>query len=394
VFEAAVRCRSLVALRCRGPLHFYSGRGLDDDDPRLIVIAPRLAASEARARLGNLERVHRLLANDRIPAVIDAAVDDDMPWVALACDAIADGDHIGDYIRETGDRPKHHVGTGLIAWLMETFAAIHRITDPKNGAPVCLGAMARGNVMFAPSGRIWLVGCGGGALDEACVAPEVACGGTPTPGADVYAVMMFMRGQMGLTEMLPIAQRIFAGQPLPEDAAAAQRVMAAVSILSMPPTQRPAMSEALAHAMETWRMFGFAPDTAAFSAFVARALAAEPERLADHPVRDTASIRVGLDGEWIETPNGIRHSLRARRPLRRVLHALAYARRDRSGCALTVDELLQAGWPGETPLAEAGSNRVYVAISTLRQLGLAELIQRWDGGYRLDPHVPLVVDQA
>jgi hypothetical protein len=334
-----------------------------------------------------------LLAGDRIPAVIDAAADDAMPWVALACDAIADGDHIGDYIRETGDRPKHHVGTGLIAWLMETFAAIHCITDPKNGAglPRCDGArqpdVRAERQDLAGRLRRWCarrsVRCARG-----CVWRRTDTRCRCLRGNDVYA------GQTGLTEMLPIAQRIFAGQPLPEDAVAAQRVMAAVSILSMPPTQRPAMSEALTHAMETWRMFGFAPDTAAFSAFVARALATEPERLADHPARDTASIRVGLDGEWIETPNGIRHSLRARRPLRRVLYALAYARRDRSGCALTVDELLQAGWPGETPLAEAGSNRVYVAISTLRQLGLGDLIQRWDGGYRLDPHVPLVVDQT
>jgi hypothetical protein len=86
------------------------------------------------------------------------------------------------------------------------------------------------------------------------------------------------------------------------------------------------------------------------------------------------------------------HSLRARRSLRRVLIALAEARRDRSGLPLTVDDLLQAGWPGETPLPEAGSNRVYVAISALRQLGLNEILQRWDGGYRLDPATAVQLD--
>jgi len=159
----------------------------------------------------------------------------------------------------------------------------------------------------------------------------------------------------------------------------------------MPPHARPTMTVALAEAMKAWRLFGFAPDVAAFSAFVARALAAEPERLADRMDRDT-TIRVGRAGEWLETPNGMRHSLRARRALRRVLHALAEARRDRAGTALVVDELLQAGWPGEAPLPQAGSNRVYVAISTLRQLGLGELLQRSDGGYRLDPLVPLQLE--
>jgi hypothetical protein len=30
---------------------------------------------------------------------------------------------------------------------------------------------------------------------------------------------------------------------------------------------------------------------------------------------------------------------------------------------------------------------VYVAIATLRQLGLSHFLQRWDGGYRLDPTI-------
>jgi hypothetical protein len=379
-----------VALRCRGPLHFYSGRG-PDDESLLVVNAPRLGTTEARARLGNLARIHRLLAGDRIPAVVDVALDAPTPWVSLACDAIGDADHVADYVRETGDRPKHHVGTGLIVWMMETFAAIHRVIDPETGNPVCFGAVARGNLMFSRGGRIWLVGVGGGPLDEACVAPEVACGGPPTPGADVYAVTMFMRGQISMIEMLPIAQRIFAGTPLPDDMEAARHVMQAVSILTMPPHARPTMTSALAAAMEAWRLFGFVPDVSAFSAFVARALTAGPERLADRSDRD-AAIRIGREGEWLETPNGMRHSLRARRPLRRVLQALAEARRDRAGSVLTVDELLQAGWPGETPLPEAGSNRVYVAISTLRQLGLGDLLQRSDGGYRLDPAIPLQLD--
>jgi hypothetical protein len=70
-----------------------------------------------------------------------------------------------------------------------------------------------------------------------------------------------------------------------------------------------------------------------------------------------------------------------------MLLALAEARRDRPGDAIDVEALLEAAWPGENPLPEAGINRVYVAISTLRKLGLSDVLQRWDGGYRLDPNV-------
>jgi hypothetical protein len=77
-----------------------------------------------------------------------------------------------------------------------------------------------------------------------------------------------------------------------------------------------------------------------------------------------------------------------------VLVALAEAQTLRAGAALTVDDLLTAGWPGERPLPEAANNRVWVTISTLRKLGLGEVLQRWDGGYRLDPAVPCHFEAA
>jgi hypothetical protein len=53
--------------------------------------------------------------------------------------------------------------------------------------------------------------------------------------------------------------------------------------------------------------------------------------------------------------------------------------------ALPWDALLAAGWPGERVSAEAGMQRVRVAVSTLRKLGLAAVIETVEGGYRLDP---------
>jgi hypothetical protein len=44
-------------------------------------------------------------------------------------------------------------------------------------------------------------------------------------------------------------------------------------------------------------------------------------------------------------------------------------------------------------LPEAGASRVYVAVATLRRMGLSALV-RIDDGYRLDPSVPVVVAQA
>ena len=46
-------------------------------------------------------------------------------------------------------------------------------------------------------------------------------------------------------------------------------------------------------------------------------------------------------------------------------------------------ELLRAGWPGERVVARAGANRVYNALATLRSIGLRDVIERVDSGYRI-----------
>lgn len=80
----------------------------------------------------------------------------------------------------------------------------------------------------------------------------------------------------------------------------------------------------------------------------------------------------------------------ARRPtLRRVLEALVAKRLEAPGEALAWDTLLEAGWPGQKVGAESGVHRVRVAVSTLRKLGLADVIETVDEGYRLAPDVPL-----
>ena len=69
---------------------------------------------------------------------------------------------------------------------------------------------------------------------------------------------------------------------------------------------------------------------------------------------------------------------------------LADKRESEPGVALSLDDLLCAGWPGERVLAEAGASRVYTAIGTLRRMGLKPTLLRRDDGYLLDPELELV----
>jgi hypothetical protein len=384
------RYRSLVPIRCRGPLHLHSARDPESKRLQVVVTAPGLPLKEARLVLGNLARVHRLVAGGPIPGVAHEALDAPTPWVALDCDAVVDLEYLSEVIAQGGDRPTFERASVIGQTLMEAMSKVHRARDPETGRPVCLGSWSPANLLFSAAGQLSIVGFGAGPLAGACLAPEVASGAPPTPGADVYALVLFLRAHAGLVRLPPVFRRVFSGRSLASDAKLALLlVWSNLKILAAPPAQRPDMTVLLAQAQNLWRLLDFLPDAAGFSAWVARAVGAGlAGRLAASRPPSTARILLGRDAEWVQGPGGVRHELGARRPLRRLLLALAEARCHRPGAPVTVDELLRAGWPGESPLPEAGRNRVYVAVSALRNLGLGALLQRWDTGYRLDPGVP------
>ena len=105
----------------------------------------------------------------------------------------------------------------------------------------------------------------------------------------------------------------------------------------------------------------------------------------DHSLGET--VVLAADGMWFQVPGGEKTSLENRVAPRRILGALVAARR--ATRALTMDDLLEAGWPDERVIRSAGANRVYVAIATLRKLGLGRVLMSGKDGYRLDPDVPV-----
>ena len=61
-----------------------------------------------------------------------------------------------------------------------------------------------------------------------------------------------------------------------------------------------------------------------------------------------------------------------------------------AGEVVTKEELLEAAWPGERVLPAAGAHRVRVAVSTLRKLGLKDVIKTVPEGYLLAAEVETV----
>ncbi|MBI4508253.1 MAG: protein kinase [Deltaproteobacteria bacterium] len=104
------------------------------------------------------------------------------------------------------------------------------------------------------------------------------------------------------------------------------------------------------------------------------------------------TLLITPDGSSFCLPHGEWVCLERRKPLQRLLRALARHRCDRPGSAISPSHLIEVGWPGELLLPKAAVNRMYVAISTLRSLGLGDLLERHGSGYRLSPRIPVRVE--
>jgi hypothetical protein len=106
---------------------------------------------------------------------------------------------------------------------------------------------------------------------------------------------------------------------------------------------------------------------------------------------DVQALVVHTDGLRAVLPDGSPVDLTRHALLGRILWRLAEARQSDPGEPLDTEAVLEAGWPGDRILPDAAKNRVYVAINRLRRAGLADLLQTRDGGYLLDPSVPVLL---
>lgn len=97
------------------------------------------------------------------------------------------------------------------------------------------------------------------------------------------------------------------------------------------------------------------------------------------------TILVAHDASWMSVDFGERVSLASSPVLRSLLAALAerHLRSPRAVCPRP--ELLEAAWPGVRLRPSVLRNRLNVALSKLRKLGLGELLEHAEDGYRFAP---------
>lgn len=114
-----------------------------------------------------------------------------------------------------------------------------------------------------------------------------------------------------------------------------------------------------------------------------------------HRVRESVRARlaqqafvVASDGSWFKPPGAEMISLAARPVLHALLRELLRGRLDSSAGAVSRDQLVRAIWPDERSSRGSMGNRLSVAISTLRTLGLRAIVAT-PGGVGLDASVTI-----
>jgi DNA-binding response OmpR family regulator len=113
------------------------------------------------------------------------------------------------------------------------------------------------------------------------------------------------------------------------------------------------------------------------AARVAASVAREAQRRGHSSLR----LRVHRQGLWFQVSREPPVSLEKHAILRRLLVELAQAHS--AGRVISRHELVVRGWPDERVLEGPANNRIKVALSQLRRLGLADVLETAPGGYRL-----------
>ncbi len=106
---------------------------------------------------------------------------------------------------------------------------------------------------------------------------------------------------------------------------------------------------------------------------------------------DGDALVVSEDGAWFQPPGGPRVDIARRAVHRRLLMELVRRRMTAPGEALGATDLISAGWPGERLPAATATNRLHVALASLRASGLRGVLKRAQDGYALDERVRVLV---
>ena len=139
------------------------------------------------------------------------------------------------------------------------------------------------------------------------------------------------------------------------------------------------------HATMDQRREGTSPMWAVLLGWLERTIRRLQESAGEERSSEAPHLRVGVGATSFQFDDGEEVDLSRRSSLRRILKALVDHKSQQAGQSLSIGELFEVGWPGETIQQESVQTRVYWAIYTLRKLGLESVLLTGGDGYMLSP---------
>ncbi|MEM9692629.1 MAG: hypothetical protein AAGA56_08795 [Myxococcota bacterium] len=354
-------------------------------DPRPAVL---LLVEDGFDR-GHLEAIAEAHDAVKSPCVAPLLAFDRDRGLLFDCAAEADLERVVDAAQPSGVRLGFGGAVAFSDLLLDTLQAAHT-TDP----PHCMGALAWRNILIDADGGCWLFGLGHNfllkdgaarwlAAPGVAIPAGVALGAPASPAADASAHFALIRTLLPWVELYGGFSAAIEGRP----DGGARRMAEHLSRLSGDLQARP-LGEGIvdiATLRQRYRAVRAldpsmpAADERSLRAFFAELVQAMrgPAEMKSRSTTSTLYV-----GERELELRGQRIGLRARPLLWRLIMRLVEARQRGEG-ALSVWQLMEAGWPDERIEPQSGLARVYVALSTLRKLGLEEVLTRDEHGYQL-----------
>lgn len=360
----------------------------------LVVVQPTADRTLAAAALTRLYEAHREPAHSdiaRAVAHVRAPSEADEEFVIFDFPARLDLERVVQTAAEAGWRTELDSADGFTNALRDALVA-----DQTAPAPRCLGTLGLGNVLFAADGRHAVIGYGHNIV---CVdehgrlvargrffqAPEIMAGAPATPASDYVGMVKMSRTLLTFVRLPETLVRCLSGGTDADESLRKLLMRFEVEVTQSTPATRPPIPEMVALSRKIKSALGMRDDPEGFREDVARLVAKLRPDLLGPP----KTIRLAYDTTWIAV-DGVTTKISPL--LRRLLRVLATTRLDRPGQVIRTDALIDAGWPDEKMSYASGRNRLHVALSGLRKLGLQDDIEFESGGYRLRPSLRIELE--
>ncbi len=350
---------------------------------RRVTLLHADAHASDRAVIDRIVARHVAVRHDEVPSVIAHGDGAGGPWVILSFAAVTDAARCVEAML-LPDHPylSWEIATELCLVKLRSLHALNEQTGDT------LGALGLCNVLVDADGRTSVL-----LADPPVDTPgawvcreevtETRFGGMPDRSTQATLGWAPVQRLAFLGGAPPRLLAVLSGEATPEDPV--YRCVTPILRRLQAPVREdrfPTVVHATDAWAELWALLETQPDPAGLQAMWRWCL----DRLPDAPSLGAITVSPAQ----VVLPDGSAVDLTEHPLLARLLTRLAEAWHLRPGAPVSPEELLGAGWPDERASRPSAFNRLWTALSRLRALGLGPFLQRVDGGYRLDPDVPVI----